>query len=573
MKRIVTIVTALILTGIPFYVCHAEFGLGIPSVVKERVEDLDKKVEEEKEKEEQISENHSPNIPSNPTPTDGATGCSLTQDISWNGGDSDVGDSVVYDVYFGVSITPSLVSENQTGTTYDPGTLNNNTVYYWKIVAKDNHGASATGEVWSLETVEAVVIRSWKTAELIETDNEGDAASPQVAIGQDGNAIAVWYQWDGTRHNINANRYVSGSGWQTAELIETDNAGDAYYPQVAIGQDGNALAVWKQHDGTWNNIYANRYVIGSGWQTAGLIGTGDGNALSSQVAVDEDGNAIAVWYQYDGTRANINANRYVSGSGWQTAELIETDNAGSAAFPQVAIGQDGNGLAVWYQSDGTRYNIWANRYVSGSGWQTAELIETDNAGSAYNPQVAIGQDGNALAVWYQADGTWNNIYANKYISGSGWQTAGLIETDNTGSAYSPQVAIGQDGNALVVWRQWDGTRNSIYANRYVVGSGWQTAGLIDTDNTGNAYDPQVAIGQNGNALAVWYQSDGIRYNIWANRYVSGSGWQTAELIETDNAGSAVYPQVAIGQDGNAIAVWYQHDGTGYNIWANRYDEQ
>jgi hypothetical protein len=31
-------------------------------------------------------------------------------------------------------------------------------------------------------------------------------------------------------------------------------------------------------------------------------------------------------------------------------------------------------------------------------------------------------------------------------------------------------------------------------------------------------EPQVAIDANGNALAVWYQSDGATYSVWANRY-------------------------------------------------------
>ena len=98
-----------------------------------------------------------------------------------------------------------------------------------------------------------------------------------------------------------------------------------------------------------------------------------------------------------------------------------------------------------------------------------------------------------------------------------------------------------------------------------------TAALIETDNAGDASSrPQVAIDTNGNALAVWRQSDGTRYNIWANRYTAGTGWGTAALIETDNAGNAFDPQVAIDTNGNALAVWQQYDGTRYNIWANRY---
>ncbi len=71
-------------------------------------------------------------------------------------------------------------------------------------MAKDSHGASAIGEVMSFETI---IIRSWKTAGLIETDNFGDAYSSQLTIGQDGNALAVWSQSDGTRNNIWTNRY------------------------------------------------------------------------------------------------------------------------------------------------------------------------------------------------------------------------------------------------------------------------------------------------------------------------------------------------------------------------------
>jgi len=45
---------------------------------------------------------------------------------------------------------------------------------------------------------------------------------------------------------------------------------------------------------------------------------------------------------------------------------------------------------------------------------------------------------------------------------------------------------------------------------------------------------------------------------------------TAALIRNDRAGDAVSPQVAFDASGNALAVWYQHDGTRANIWANRY---
>ena len=247
-----------------------------------------------------------------------------------------------------------------------------------------------------------------------------------------------------------------------------------------------------------------------------------------------------MWNQSDGTRNNIWANRF-NGTSWGTAELIEADNAGSAGNPQIAFDSSGNAIAVWHQSDGTRVNIYANRFdgtswFNGTSWGMAELIETDNAGSALDPQIAFDSSGNAIAVWYQSDGTRYNIWANRF-NGTSWGTAELIEADNAGSAVAPQIAFDSSGNAIAVWYQSDGTRNNIWANRFD-GTSWGTAELIEADNAGSAGSPQIAFDSSGNAIAVWYQSDGTRNNIWANRF-NGTSWGTAELIETDNAGNAV----------------------------------
>ena len=91
-------------------------------------------------------------MPSNPSPANHATGISTDADLNWIGGDPDAGDTVRYDIYFGVSTIPPLVSNGQLVATYDPGMLNNNTKYYWRIVATDNHSASTAGSLWDFTT-------------------------------------------------------------------------------------------------------------------------------------------------------------------------------------------------------------------------------------------------------------------------------------------------------------------------------------------------------------------------------------------------------------------------------------
>ncbi len=406
---------------------------------------------------------------------------------------------------------------------------------------------------------------AWGNDELIASDDTRDVFWPQITLDNNGNALVVWVQKDDARTNIQANRF-NGSAWSSAELIETDNAGDALWPQVALDNSGNALAVWAQSDGVRTNIQANRF-DGEDWDDAELIETDNaGDALWPQVAFDNNGNALAVWAQSDGVRTNIQANRF-DGSAWNTTELIETDNAGDALWPQVVFDNNGNALAVWVQSDGIRTNIWANRF-NGSSWGVAELIETDNAGSTLWPQVAFDGNGNALVVWAQSDGTRYSIHANRF-NGSNWGGVELIETNNAEDAFKPQIAFDSKGNALALWGQYDGDRTNIWANRFN-GFVWSIAELIETDDVGNAFGAQVAFDNSGNAFAVWVQNDGFRYNIRANRF-DGASWGTAELIETDNTGDAFKPQIAFDSSGNALAVWKQYSGVHENIRVNRFE--
>ena len=95
--------------------------------------------------------NNPPNTPSDPDPEDGATDVDVDADLSWSCSDPD-GDDLTYDVYFGTSSPPPKVASGITETTYDPGTMNADQTYYWKIVAEDEHGAETEGPIWSFTT-------------------------------------------------------------------------------------------------------------------------------------------------------------------------------------------------------------------------------------------------------------------------------------------------------------------------------------------------------------------------------------------------------------------------------------
>jgi len=98
--------------------------------------------------------NTAPNQPSNPSPANGSTQIDVNANLGWTCTDPD-GNPLTYDVYFGTSSNPPLIQNNQSSNSYDPGTMNNNTTYYWKIVAWDNQSASTSSPIWHFTTINA----------------------------------------------------------------------------------------------------------------------------------------------------------------------------------------------------------------------------------------------------------------------------------------------------------------------------------------------------------------------------------------------------------------------------------
>jgi hypothetical protein len=104
-----------------------------------------------------VGDDDPPNTPSDPDPEDGANNVSLDADLSWTGGDPE-GDIVFYDVYFEANDpNPDVkVADDINETWFDPGLLEYRTVYYWKIVARDDYYREIVGPVWQFTTVENI---------------------------------------------------------------------------------------------------------------------------------------------------------------------------------------------------------------------------------------------------------------------------------------------------------------------------------------------------------------------------------------------------------------------------------
>ena len=99
--------------------------------------------------------NRPPYPPDDPMPEDGASDIPITADLSWTGGDPDLGDTVTYDIYFaaGDPTPETLICDDTSTPACDPGTLTSGMHYYWYVVATDSHSASTASPTWDFTTI------------------------------------------------------------------------------------------------------------------------------------------------------------------------------------------------------------------------------------------------------------------------------------------------------------------------------------------------------------------------------------------------------------------------------------
>jgi hypothetical protein len=410
----------------------------------------------------------------------------------------------------------------------------------------------------------------WSSVMTVEGDNTRSAGYLAGGADAAGNLFAA-FSFANTTVSIFASRYTPSGGWSAPTLLESDDTGDALSPQMAVDPGGNATVVWNQWNGSFFNVFAARYDIGSGWQNATMIGPGiDNDSLYPFAAADAGGNTTAVWvHNGAAVGTSIHARRWTAGLGWGGETTIFSNGTQLADLARVGADDAGDAVVALRTYAASDYHWFGLRYVPGAGWGNATEIKTPGNPTAitWGPSLAVSANGDAMFGFYKYNGTLANTWAAHFTPGGGWGDAQVID-GSAFNSWTPSIGATRSGDFLAAYSSNNGAQDRAYARWYRSGSGWAAATQVDANNATEAREPVVAVDAAGNAWVGWHT--GIPpEDLNVIVYLQGTGWGTSGPLE-NAAGRAVSTTMAAWGPGNAVALWIQDDGVKNSVYARVY---
>jgi hypothetical protein len=413
----------------------------------------------------------------------------------------------------------------------------------------------------------------------VQTLSNKDSYSPEVGVDANGNAVFTWIAFDGADDRVQA-RARSAAG--TLSTVQNLSAVGEYaeQPQVAVDAAGNAIFVWTRFDGT-DPLSGCCFLIQARARTAAgtlsavqtLSGAGQ-NAFSPQVAMDPNDNAVFDWERSDGTDPPNSCCTRIEARARSAAGILSglqtlSDPGQNASEAQVGIDANGNAVFSWTRSDGTYKHIQA-RARSAAGTLSGVDTFTSVGRETTSPQVAVDSSGNAVFGWVAFDGN-NDVIEARARSAAGVLSGLQTLSDPGQNASDLQVAVDPNGNAVFVWRRFDGTdptNGCCFRIEARARSAAGTLSAIDTlsDPGQNASSPQVTVDGGGNAVFAWARFNGANDVIETRARSSGGTLSAVQLLSVVGQ-NASQPQVSVDPNGNATFAWRRFDGTKNRIQA------
>jgi hypothetical protein len=302
---------------------------------------------------------------------------------------------------------------------------------------------------------------------------------------------------------------------------------EALVPRVAVDAAGNAIVTWveeqpagTQGDGT--NVVMSRRISPAGVlgptqvlaeepMVDGEGGIGHRAGAGAQLAMNEDGTAIVGWLrQHSDSDISTYEARTISPAGVRgpikTIRTVNDPSIVAAERVRVEVDPEGDAIFSWTRAlgcCGSPSSIEARTLADGTRLGPIQTLSTGQVGSS---ALALDAGGNAMVVWERGFKTTQarrmsaSSVVGPLLTLSPPQVPGGVRRQGT----DPDVAVDADGNAVAVWRGFDGEDRMISARTI---SNVDALGPVQSLSASgsNAYVPAIGIDTQDRVLAVWWR--------------------------------------------------------------------
>lgn len=290
---------------------------------------------------------------------------------------------------------------------------------------------------------------------------------PAIDVDGSGNLYAVWVEnetWNGERALYFSSR-PAGGAWTTPITVNDVPSTELGGVDLVVDQWGNGYVVWSDERSGDANIYFSHRPAGGSWGANVRVDDDPVTAdqYSPQIAIDPSGNAYAVWLDRRYSGQDYNTDIFFSfrptGGAWGPSIKVN-DEFGTAwptkLDPDLAVDDQGNAYAIWCDQRSGGYDIYFSFRPAGSTW--GPNIQVDSgAGTAhqYSPVIAVDHLGTAYASWRDKRYIQSDIYSSVRPPGGEWGV-NIRVNDDQGWAYqdSPAIDVDPSGSVYVVWRDY-----------------------------------------------------------------------------------------------------------------------
>jgi hypothetical protein len=404
------------------------------------------------------------------------------------------------------------------------------------------------------------------------------SVAPAVASGEvgavdldaAGNAVAVWTQATGGEPQVVASSRPAGGAWGAPVPLSVPGAA-AVHPQVVLGGDGRATAVWFRATGPATyGLQSSTRSAGGAW-TSPVDLPGDTSAAAEAALVVRPGASVVVaWPRTVGGLWSLSASMRTSSGAWSTPVDLSSGSPVMPGRPRLAV--DGSILttAVWSVSDGARWTVRAASAPLSGTWSAPVTVSPTDQ-DAVEPDLAVAGNGTAMAVWARWNGAdrWVAQASTRPAQQTGWSGPADLSTAGF-SVDGVEVATNTFGSRFVAtWTATPVSGPSVVQAAVHQEGGWRPAVTLSDPATA-ASRPTAVVSATNPVTVTWLGTSGSTHVVLSAALPAYADAFTPVLGLSSSARDAGPPRLAVGPGGDVLVLWGDTGPAGPSAFQPRY---